>query len=120
MDQSQRPEQQPVASLLFQDVVYFLNPFLDKAEREKARLLSYPSTFIDQFAAHGALRAYKCSFKENETASSRPTHIISRNLDIPDYKQHIARGTHIVTVRGLRERMTSFHVLFTAVVWPPR
>ncbi|KAI8606326.1 hypothetical protein EDD21DRAFT_361232 [Dissophora ornata] len=68
--------------LLFQDVVFYLNPFLGKARSVELEAL---------LCADGAQRAGAC-----QDSVSNPTHIITDDLDIPDYKHAVARGIHIV------------------------
>ncbi|KAK3844359.1 MAG: BRCT domain-containing protein [Linnemannia gamsii] len=82
--------------LLFQDVVFFLSPFLRPhlADELEAKL-----------CGHGAMKA-RTSASISEIAwsatTSPTTHIISENLDIPDYKHAVARGIHIVTPEWVR------------------
>ncbi|KAG0275025.1 hypothetical protein BGZ95_009256 [Linnemannia exigua] len=82
--------------LLFQDVVFFLSPFL------RPHLADELET---ELCGHGAMKA-RTSASISEIAwsatTSPTTHIISENLDIPDYKHAVARGIHIVTPEWVR------------------
>ncbi|KAF9105007.1 hypothetical protein BGX27_009850 [Mortierella sp. AM989] len=76
---------------IFQNVIFYLNPFLgiSKAAELEATL-----------CANGALKT-QSSLTEDEDSTrqnitSKPTHIITNDLDFPDYKHATARGIHIV------------------------
>ncbi|KAF9911574.1 hypothetical protein EC991_003038 [Linnemannia zychae] len=90
-NQNSNKDNYTTASLLFQDVVFFLSPFLDPhlADELEAAL-----------CGHGAMKtrtSASISDIEWNSTDSPTTHIISENLDIPDYKHALARGIHIVT-----------------------
>ncbi|KAG0203020.1 hypothetical protein BGX28_004574 [Mortierella sp. GBA30] len=77
--------------VLFQNVVFYLNPFLgkEKAEKLESTLCSY-----------GALKTQALLTAENgawQSSTLKTTHIITDDLDFPDYEHATARGIHIVT-----------------------
>ncbi|KAF9122887.1 hypothetical protein BGW39_009417 [Mortierella sp. 14UC] len=90
-DQNNNDDGNTTAALLFQDVVFFLSPFLDPRSADELEAA---------LCRHGAMKTRtSASISEIEWNSTAlpTTHIISENLDIPDYKHAIARGIHIVT-----------------------
>ncbi|KAG0305743.1 hypothetical protein BGZ98_003633 [Dissophora globulifera] len=87
-------EHREAMDLLFQDVVFYLNPFFG---REKAAELE------TVLKANGALKVQLPFPKSDRILEqvdvgnlSVPTHIITDDLDFPDYKHASARGIHIV------------------------
>ncbi|KAF9349305.1 hypothetical protein BGX34_001874 [Mortierella sp. NVP85] len=84
-------EQDHALDPLFQDVIFYLNPFLGGE-----RIAELEATLC----ANGAQKAQTSIGKTNTTWTSdrsRPTHIITDDLDFPDYKHAKARAIHIVT-----------------------
>ncbi|KAG9068305.1 hypothetical protein KI688_010571 [Linnemannia hyalina] len=88
-------EQDMVTDLFFQDVVFYLSPFLSKVLADELEMA---------LCEHGAMKTRTSTSTSQiawETTTSPTTHIISENLDIPDYKHAVARGIHIVTPEWL-------------------
>ncbi|KAF9149761.1 hypothetical protein BG015_008421 [Linnemannia schmuckeri] len=84
-------EQDMVVDLLFQGVVFYLSPFLSRALADELEAA---------LCEHGAMKTRTSASTSQiawETTTLPTTHIISENLDIPDYKHAVARGIHIVT-----------------------
>ncbi|KAF9399340.1 hypothetical protein BGX21_006426 [Mortierella sp. AD011] len=79
------------ASVLFQNVVFYLNPFLGKTKAAELEAT---------LCAHGALKTHSSLTEDDDSmrqnTASKPTHIITNDLDFPDYKHATARGIHIV------------------------
>ncbi|KAG0016395.1 hypothetical protein BGZ80_009249 [Entomortierella chlamydospora] len=79
------------ASLLFQNVIFYLNPFLGKTKAAELE---------GTLCAHGALKTHSSLTEDDDSVrqntTSKPTHIITSDLDFPDYKHATARGIHIV------------------------
>ncbi|KAG0062124.1 hypothetical protein BGZ90_003246 [Linnemannia elongata] len=89
-------EQDMVVDLFFQNVVFYLSPFLPKALADELETA---------LCEHGAMKTRTSTSTSQiawETTTSPTTHIISENLDIPDYKHAVARGIHIVTPEWVR------------------
>ncbi|KAG0296331.1 hypothetical protein BGZ96_009730 [Linnemannia gamsii] len=88
-------EQDMAVDFLFQSIVFYLSPFLSRALADELEMA---------LCEHGAMKT-RTSVSTSEIAweaTTLPTtHIISENLDIPDYKHAVARGIHIVTPEWL-------------------
>ncbi|KAF9347402.1 hypothetical protein BGX26_001094 [Mortierella sp. AD094] len=79
------------ANLLFQNVIFYLNPFLGKTKAAELETT---------LCAYGALKTHSSLTEDDDSVrqntASKPTHIITSDLDFPDYKHATARGIHIV------------------------
>ncbi|KAG0232830.1 hypothetical protein BGX31_005009 [Mortierella sp. GBA43] len=85
-------DQDQTSDHLFQDVVFYLNPFLGRTRIAELEAI---------LCANGAQKAQTSSSKDSPAWTgemSRPTHIITDDLDFPDFKHAKARGIHIVTL----------------------
>ncbi|KAG0262287.1 hypothetical protein BG011_000115 [Mortierella polycephala] len=76
-------EQNRVIGPLFQNVVYFLNPFLGRTRIAEIEEILH---------AHSATK----DDEEQKDSSRRTTHIISDDFDVPDCDAAIESGVHIV------------------------
>ncbi|KAF9096544.1 hypothetical protein BGX23_010955 [Mortierella sp. AD031] len=93
-DEGDFHDHEAVIDLLFQNVVFYISPFLGKAKVAEVESL---------LCQHGAMKTQMSlnTGDDNDawgTTASHTTHIIANNLDIPDYKHAVARGIHMVTL----------------------
>ncbi|KAI1313478.1 hypothetical protein EDD11_002539 [Mortierella claussenii] len=71
----------------FQNVAFYLNPFLGSTRIAELEKILY---------VHGGTRTQNAESGAQMSLAFRPTHIITDDLDIPDYRHAAARGIHIV------------------------
>ncbi|KAG0359216.1 hypothetical protein BGZ54_010042 [Gamsiella multidivaricata] len=108
-------EQDGAVSPLFENVVFYLNPFL-----EKERLAELDSLLCE----HGASRSRLLSTEdsdEGQNSIANPTHIITDDLDLPDYKHAAARGIQIVKLpqidrQLIRDAVEDYGGLYTSQI----
>ncbi|KAF9911705.1 hypothetical protein BX616_010488 [Lobosporangium transversale] len=90
-EQDSPPYSGPVLDLLFQDVVFYLNPFLGRTKSTQFKKI------LCEHGAQETRSTFARETHEDLNYNTRPTHIITEDLDFPDHNHATARGIHVVT-----------------------